>query len=114
MSLTRNQTIAIIIAVLSVLSGGTAQLTEIFGPLAAKSIVSLTSLATAVLSAVMAVLTSQGNTVQEVQSMPGVEKITVNAGANKTLATLAVDPANSKIEASPGAVQAVNQTASVK
>lgn len=112
--LTRNQMIAITIAVLSVLSGATAQLTDLFGAYAAKTIVSAASLITTALSSIMAVLTSQGSTVKEVQSMPGIEQITVNKAANNVLASLAVDQSNVKIAPAPGAEVTVAQTASAK
>ena len=49
--------------------------------------------------------------INRVAQMPGVEKITVNANANTTLATLAVDSAQPKIEATPQATRAVQETA---
>lgn len=100
MNLNGTQTIAIIIAVLSVLSGATAQLTDLFGAIIAKDLVSGAGLVTAVLSSVLAVITSQGSQVKSVLAMPGVDSIKVNAQANSTLAQIAVstDPALAKIE----------------
>jgi hypothetical protein len=40
-----------------------------------------------------------------------VESIVVNANANKTLAQLAVDPAQAKVDVKSGAEASVNQTA---
>jgi hypothetical protein len=43
--------------------------------------------------------------------MPGVEKIIVNKQANQTLASLAVDPNQPKIETVPADKKAVQSTA---
>lgn len=111
MSLTRNQVLSIIVAVLSACAAASAQLTDIFGPGVAKMIISVAGLLNTVLSSILAIITSQGGQIRDVQSMAGVEKITVNKDANSTLATLAVDPAQDKIEASPSAQAAVEKTA---
>lgn len=55
--------------------------------------------------------TGQGSQVANVQAMPGVEKIIVNAKAGPTLATMAVADENPKIEALPSAQSAVEATA---
>ena len=102
---------AITVAILSVLSGSTAQLTDILGVAGAKTVISVASLAMSVMSSVLAVLTSQGATVKDVLAMPGVQKIDVNAQANKTLATIAVDPHIDRISPTPGALQQVTKTA---
>jgi hypothetical protein len=111
MNLNGKQVIAIIVAVMSVMIGSTAQLTDLFGVNVAKTIVSVASLGTSVLSAILAVLTSQGSMIMDVKNMPGVEKIDVNAMANKTLATIAVDPQQDKISPTPAAMDKVTQTA---
>lgn len=111
MTLTGKQWIAIVIAVLGVLMVSTTQLTDLFGPGVAKSLVSVAGLVNSILASILAVITSQSATVTDVQAMPGVEKITVNDRANSTLASLAVDPANRKIEAAPGDQAAVSATA---
>ena len=111
MNLNSRQILSICAAILSVLAVSTAQLTDILGPTQAKSIVSIAGLANTVLSSVLAILTSQTGLVKSVQEMPGVEKITVNAQANQTLASMAVEPTNAKIEASPGSDAAVAKAA---
>src|SRR5438445_6046421 len=105
MNLNTKQVISIVIAVLSVLMISGAQLNDLIGPTASKSVVSLAGLLNMILGSVMAAITSQGATVKEVASMPGVEKITVNATANQTLAQVATDPAQPKIAATPQALQ---------
>ena len=111
MNLNARQIIAIVIAILSVFSGSTAQLTDLFGSGVAKIMISFSSLATTTLSSVLAVISSQGSTIKEVAQMPGVEKVSVNAQANPTLAALAVDPNQAKIAATAKDLQAVAETA---
>ena len=111
MTLNAKQIISIVGAVLSVLMISTAQLTDLFGPGVAKSIVSVAALVNTVLSSVMAVITSQGSTVKDVLAMPGVDKIDINAAANKTLAAIAIDPSVDKIAPTPQAMTRVTQTA---
>ena len=113
MNLTANQVLSIIAAVLAALVAATAQLTDIFGPTTAKTIVSAASLANMVLTGILAGLTSQKSQIQNVAAMPGVEKITVNAQANQTLAQVAVsnDPVATKVEAIPTAAAKVEATA---
>lgn len=111
MNLNRNQILAITIAILAVLMASTAQLTDLFGAGTAKAIISAAGLLNGMLSSILAVITGQAGMVKDVQAMQGVEKITVNAQANQTLAQIAVDPANLKIEATPQAQAQVNAKA---
>lgn len=111
MNLTRGQIIAITIAVLSVLAGSTAQLTDLFGAGIAKYIISSATLANTVLSSVLAVITGQGSQIRDVLNMPGVERVSVNSSANATLAALAVDPTVNKIAPTAAAMDTVTATA---
>lgn len=111
MNLNSKQVIAIVIAVLGVLIGSTAQLTDLFGPSTTKAVVSIASLANSVLSSILAVITSQGSTVKDVLAMKGVENIDVNRQANPTLAALAMDPTVDKIAPIPADSQKVAETA---
>ena len=111
MNLTRSQILALVICTLGVLTASATQLTDLVGPMATKIIISASTLLMSILSGWVAVLSGQSNQLAEVQAMPGVEKITVNSQANSTLATMAVDPANAKIAATPEAQQAVAATA---
>jgi hypothetical protein len=111
MNLNRNQIIAITIALLAVLGGSTAQLTDLFGPAMTKIIIAVSTLGTTALSSVLAVITSQGGQVRDVLAMPGVQKIDVNAAANQTLAQIALDPNVDKIAPTQAALQQVTQTA---
>lgn len=111
MNLNRNQIIAITIAILGVLIGSTAQLTDLFGPGNTKTIISVASLLNSILSSVLAVISSQGGQVRDVLAMLGVEHIDVNGAANKTLAAIAIDPNVDKIAPTPQALNQVTQTA---
>ena len=117
MSLTVPQKIGLAIAILGFLATASTQLTDIlspFGsvaPLIVKEIVSLSSFLSGLLGIFLAAITGQANTIKTVQEMPGVQSIVVNAKANQTLAQLAVDPAQPKIEAAPEAQKAVEETA---
>ena len=111
MHLTTNQIIAVVMVILGVLVGSTAQLTDLLGPASTKTIVSLASLANTMLSGIMVVLTGQSAQVKSVIAMPGIEKITVNSQASPTLAQIAVDPAVNKISPTPAALDDVTATA---
>lgn len=103
MNLNRGQVFSIIIAIFGVLVASTAQLTDLFGPAVTKYMVSASTLLMTILSSVNAILGGQSSQIAAVQQMPGVEKIIVNSQANGTLAMLAVDPTQDKIEALPTA-----------
>ena len=111
MNLNGKQIISIVGAILSVLMISTAQLTDLFGPGVAKSIVSVAGLGNLVLQSIMTAITSQGSQVRDVLAMPGVQKIDVNAAANQTLAAIAIDPNVDKIAPTQAALQQVTQTA---
>lgn len=106
MTVTRNQWFAIIILLLTVLTGGSAQLTELIGPYGTKVVISFSTLATGFLAGVQIILGGQGQQVRDVAAMPGVERITVNTSANQTLAQVATDSAQLKV----GAVDAGTRT----
>jgi len=110
-TLTPAQWIAVAIGMLGVFATGGTQLDVIVGVTMAKVIVAICTLTSAALSVPLAILTGQGSVLRQVQAMPGVEKITVNAQANQTVAQLATNQSNPKIEATPGAQAAVSRTA---
>lgn len=109
--MTMNQILALIAVVLSVLMSATSQLSDVFGPTAAKDIVAIAGLLNAVITGIIGAYSGQGSQVRNVLAMPGVEKLFVNEKANQTLASIAVDPAQMKIESTPSAEAKVNQTA---
>lgn len=99
MNLTGKQVIAIVMAVLGVLAISTAQLTDLLGPVLAKTISTSANLVNTILASIMAVLTGQATLVKDVAAMPGVAKVLVNEQANSTLATVATDPGQPKVGA---------------
>ena len=109
MNLTGKQIIAIVAAVVSALMLATTQLTDIFGASMAKTIVSMASLLNLILNSIIAALSGQASLVQDVRSMPGVDKVLVNDQANPTLAKLATDPNEPKIGATDPATRATLQ-----
>lgn len=112
MNLNTKQILAIALAVLSVLSGSTAQLTDLLGVEWAKVVISVASLAMSVISSVLAVLSSQNNLVKDVAAMPGVERIAVNPAANQVLAAIATDPQQPKVGATtPNVREVLKETA---
>lgn len=114
MNLNAKQIISIIGAVLSILMVSSAQLTDLMGAGAAKSIVSAAGLVNMILGSVMAAISGtmpQQEQVKQVLAMPGVEKIDVNRNASPELAKLAVDPNVDKISATPEAQITVSRTA---
>jgi hypothetical protein len=109
--LTPLQIIGIMLAINGGMIGATAQLTDLFGAIVAKDIVSIASIGNIILGSIVTTLSGQGAQIRNVLAMPGVETIRVNSQANQTLAAIAVDPLQPKIEASPGAAAQVAQTA---
>lgn len=103
--------LAVVIAVVSVLAGATTQLDPVVGHTAALAISSVCNLLTAILAAVMGVLSTQTNQVAAVQAMPGVSRVMVNAQATPTLAAMVADSANPKIQAEPGQERKVAELA---
>lgn len=65
----------------------------------------------ACLGVVATVVSSQGAQIDSVLAMPGVEKISVNAQANKTLASKAIDQTVDKIAPTQAALIDVTKTA---
>lgn len=106
------QVLSIALVVLGVLTASAAQLTDVFGPAVAKTIISMSSMLMSTLAGIQGLISGQSSLIKDVQAMPGVEKIVVNKDANTNLAALAVDPAQPKIEVKPGSENAVNATAS--
>lgn len=107
MNLNGKQIISIIIAVLSVLMVSGAQLNDLIGPTAAKTVVSLAGLLNLILGSVMAAISGQSSLVRDVAAMPGVERISINASATPALAAVAVDPGQTKVGATTPDVRTV-------
>lgn len=111
LNLNGKQIIQIIGVVISVAMVSSAQLTDLIGPVWAKYIVTIAGLINMVLQGLSVNLTTQTNQIKDVAAMPGIEKISVNSAASSALATLAVDPQQSKVAPTPSAEAAVQKTA---
>lgn len=98
MNVTRNQWLQIAAVVLSACIAANTLWTQLFGAGTATVVISLLGLANTILAGVTYVLTGQSQQVRDVQAMPGVSKIVVNNQANATLAAVADDPSNTKVQ----------------
>lgn len=105
MNITRNQWFAITILLLTVLTGGSAQLTDLIGPYGTKLVISFSTLATGFLAGVQIILGGQGQQVRDVAAMPGVDNIAVNTQASPALASVATDPEQKKVGGTSASVQ---------
>lgn len=111
MDLNRGQVLSILTAVLGVWVASATQLNDLVGPAMTKVIIAASTLTMSTLAVVNTILQSQGSQISAVQAMAGVDKIVVNEKANATLATMAVDRTNEKIQTTPQAQRAVQATA---
>ena len=96
-NITQTQWLAIIIGVLTGLTGMTTQLTTLFGPTTTTVILAADTIAVMIISVVLTVTTGQASVVQQVAAMPGVTRISVNEQASAALASVATDPATPKV-----------------
>lgn len=110
-NLTIIQWIGIAVGLNSLLMGATPQLTVLFGEHAVPYIIAVATLGNGALGVFVTVIGGQGSQVRNVLAMPGVEKIAVNGQASSALATLAIDPLQSKISPTPAAMDRVTATA---
>lgn len=107
MNITSKQWFQIVQGIVSSLITAGALFTTLFGQDMTLKIIAVLGLVNIMISSVGAALSGQANLVRDVAAMPGVEKVTVNAAANQTLATAATDPAQPKIGASTPEVREV-------
>lgn len=111
MNITSKQWFHIISGIVSGLITGAALLTTLFGQDLTIKIVAGLGILNIVISSVGTTLSGQAALVKDVAAMPGVDPFDVNAGANTTLAALAVDPKVDKIAPTQSAIDKVTQTA---
>lgn len=114
MNLNSKQLLGIAVVVVSVLAISTTQLTDLFGPDAAKKVVAAAIMLNGIFGGIIATIggdLTQGQQVKQVLAMPGVEKLDVNGKASPALAALAVDPNVNKIAPTPAAQSAVERIA---
>ena len=104
------QWLSTVLVILGVLTASAAQLTDLVGPQLTKVIISVSTLSMSMLAGIQGVLSTQTNLVQDVQAMPGVERIVVNNRANVALATMAVSSTEPKVQSKPGDEAAIRAT----
>jgi hypothetical protein len=104
-NLTLVQWIGIVIGLNSLLMGATPQLTVLFGTAAVPIIVAVATLGNGALGVFVTVIGGLGTQARNV--VAGGASIAVGPNASPSLATLAMDPAQNKIDAAPGAGAAV-------
>jgi len=97
LNLNGKQIIQIIGVIISVLMVSSAQLTDLLGAPLAKTIVTVAGLLNMVLQGITVALTTQTAQIQDVAAMPGVERISINENASPAAASVAVDPAQTKV-----------------
>jgi hypothetical protein len=90
---------------------GAALFQQLLGQEAALIVVAALGILNIVISSVGTALSGQAQLVKDVAAMPGVEKITVNAQANPTLAAVAVDQTVDKVSPTRQDMDVVTQTA---
>lgn len=117
MGITRNQWLAITILLFTILTGGSAQLTDLIGPYGTKLVIALSTLVTGFLAGLQIILGGQGQMTRDVAGIKGDDgnpalRINVNANAPAALASVAVDPAQPNIGAvTPAAREVLKDTA---
>lgn len=95
------QWLLIAIAALGAISGGSAQMNDLFGPTIAKDVASAASFLSSIISAIMLPLTGQTATLKAASNIQGVEPIKINASASRDIAKVAVDPSVDNVEPVP-------------
>lgn len=107
MNITSKQWFQIIQGINGGLITGAALLQTLFGQDLTLKIVAVLGIIGIIISSVATTLSGQANLVRDVAAMPGVERVSVNATANSTLASVAVDPEQNKVGASTPAARTV-------
>ncbi len=108
-SITPLQWLGILLVINGALIGSAANLTDLFGAGVSHTVVSIASIGNSVVGGIITFLSGQGSMVKQVAAMPGIQTITVNSEANKTLAQIAVSgaPDAQKVEAAPASATLV-------
>jgi hypothetical protein len=125
-NVTTLQWIGIIILFNTTLLGGASQLADLaLSIVAVKAILAFATLGNGFLGGLVTMFggsnaqaqnviadpQAQGTLVKAVSRMPGIDPLHVNAQANATVAALALDPANEKIDIAQGATAAIQAIA---
>lgn len=112
MNLTPLQIIGIVLVINGALIGSAAQLTDLFGPLTAKYIISIASLGNSIFGGIVTMISGQGSQLKNVAGIVGDDgkpavRINVNANAGPALASAAINPALANVGASTPEAQAI-------
>jgi hypothetical protein len=106
--------IKLILNILSSINGGLITSAALFNPLVGQDraliIIAGLGICQIVVGSINSNLSTQGATLREVAAMPGVDRITVNAQANSTLAQEAISKDQPKIGAATPDVRQALQT----
>jgi hypothetical protein len=111
LNLTPLQWIGIVLIVNGVVTGSVNELTDLLGATWAHHAVSLATIGSGICGGLVTMFGGQGAQIRNVAAMPGVEAIRVNAQANSTLASIAVDTTQSKVTPLPEAKRTVEAVA---
>lgn len=102
-SLTLIQKFGLALVIVNVVGGSTTQLTTLFGQSGTAVIVAAATIISGILGGFVTFFGGMGNQLNNVQNMPGVDNVLINAKADPTTAKMALDPANDKISPLPDA-----------
>ena len=111
MNTTQTQWLAIAAVVLNALVGASTLWTSIFGQADAAIVISILGLINTILAGITFVLTGQAAQIKNAAAMPGVERISVGTAANQTLAQVAIDHSQSKVQPTEAAKSVVQDIA---
>lgn len=107
MNLTSKQLFQIASVMLTSLITGAALFTTLFGPDLTPKIIAGLGLANIMVNSFGIAFSTQASLVQDVAAMPGVDRISINAQASSGVASVATDPAQSKVGGTTAAVQQI-------
>lgn len=110
MNITSKQWFQIISGIISGLITGAALMQTLLGQDLTIKVVAALGIVNIILSSIGTALSGQASLVRDVAAMPGVDRISVNAQATSTLASVAVDPAQTKVGATSPDVRTVLTT----
>lgn len=97
MSLTKSQWFGIANIILSACMVSTTYFTDTFGAGTAHIIVGTAAFLNMIVGGVATIITGTAQQVRDVAALPGVERVSVNAGAAPALASVATDPDQPKV-----------------
>lgn len=109
-NLTLIQWIGIILGLNALFTASTPQLTTLFGAVAVPYIQAVCTLGSGALGVFVSVIGGSASQIRNVAALPGVESIKINSNALPSVAAIAVDPAQEKVDATDPATRTTLQT----